>query len=64
MDERSSGNGSITRLAPVPMRYVKLFPDSIDELARLATESSITTHASEHFCSASPPRHPNTFGFR
>jgi ADP-ribosyl-[dinitrogen reductase] hydrolase len=52
MDERSSGNGSIMRLAPVPTRYVKLFPDSIDEPARLATESSLTTHASEHCCSA------------
>jgi len=37
MDERSSGNGSIMRLAPVPMRYVKLFPNSIDELGRVAT---------------------------
>lgn len=50
--EQASGNGSIMRLAPVPMRYVSLFPSSIDELARLATESSITTHASEQCCSA------------
>ena len=50
--ERASGNGSIMRLAPVPMRYVSLFPSSIDELARLATESSLTTHASEQCLSA------------
>jgi ADP-ribosyl-[dinitrogen reductase] hydrolase len=50
--EHSSGNGSIMRLAPVPMRYASLFPGSIDELARLGAESSVTTHASEQCCSA------------
>jgi len=50
--ERSSGNGSIMRLAPVPMRYVQLFPDSIGELARLAAETSLPTHASEQCLSA------------
>lgn len=50
--EHSSGNGSIMRLAPVPIRYLGLFPDSIGELARLADESSLTTHASEQCRSA------------
>lgn len=45
----ASGNGSIMRLAPVPIRYVELFPD---ELARLAAESSLTTHASPQCQSA------------
>lgn len=51
-DEHSSGNGSIMRLAPVPIRYVGLYPDSIEELSRLAAESSLTTHASEQCLSA------------
>ena len=50
--EHSSGNGSIMRLAPVLIRYLGLFPDSIGELARLADESSLTTHASEQCRSA------------
>jgi len=50
--ENSSGNGSIMRLAPVPIKYAKLFPDSIGELARLASELSLTTHASEQCLSA------------
>jgi ADP-ribosyl-[dinitrogen reductase] hydrolase len=50
--ERASGNGSIMRLAPVPMRYSHLYPDKIDELARLAEESSLPTHASEQCLSA------------
>jgi ADP-ribosyl-[dinitrogen reductase] hydrolase len=50
--ERSSGNGSIMRLAPVPIRYVDRFPDAIDELALFAAESSLTTHASEQCLSA------------
>jgi ADP-ribosylglycohydrolase len=45
--ERASGNGSIMRLAPVPIRHAELYPDNIPELARLADESSIPTHASE-----------------
>lgn len=51
-NESSSGNGSIMRLAPVPIRYAGLFPSSLEELARLATESSLTTHASEQCLSA------------
>lgn len=50
--ESSSGNGSIMRLAPVPIRYADLFPQALEELARLATESSLTTHASEQCLSA------------
>lgn len=44
--ERSSGNGSIMRLAPVPIRFVDKYPNRVDELARLANESSLPTHAS------------------
>jgi len=50
--DRASGNGSIMRLAPVPVRYVHLYPDQGDELARLAEESSLPTHASEQCISA------------
>lgn len=45
-DEDASGNGSIMRLAPVPIAYAGLFPDRVADLARLAAESSLTTHAS------------------
>lgn len=45
--EKASGNGSIMRLAPVPIRYGHLYADQLDELSRLAEESSIPTHASE-----------------
>jgi ADP-ribosyl-[dinitrogen reductase] hydrolase len=53
-DTRSnaSGNGSIMRLASVPIRYIELFPDKFDELLRLLVESSLTTHASEQCLSA------------
>ncbi|WP_165074975.1 ADP-ribosylglycohydrolase family protein [Paludisphaera rhizosphaerae] len=44
--ESSAGNGSIMRLAPIPIRYVELYPEKVDELARLAAESSLPTHAS------------------
>ncbi len=50
--ERASGNGSIMRLAPVPIRYAPLYPTEIDELARLAEESSLPTHASDQCVSA------------
>lgn len=42
-DIACSGNGSIMRLAPVPIRY---YEASNEELAQKARESSITTHAS------------------
>ncbi len=51
-DDRSSGNGSIMRLAPVPIHFFDLFPDRIDLLLRMADESSITTHASPQCRSA------------
>lgn len=50
--DRASGNGSIMRLAPVPMRYGHLYAHQLDELSRLAEESSIPTHASEQCVSA------------
>jgi ADP-ribosyl-[dinitrogen reductase] hydrolase len=45
--EAASGNGSIMRLAPVPIRYAALYPDRVEELSRLAEQSSLPTHASE-----------------
>ena len=50
--DRASGNGSIMRLAPVPMRFGHLYSGQLDELSRLAEESSIPTHASEQCVSA------------
>jgi len=44
--DEASGNGSIMRLAPVPIRFAHYYPDRIDELSRLAEESSLPTHAS------------------
>ncbi|MCG6158138.1 ADP-ribosylglycohydrolase family protein [Rubinisphaera margarita] len=48
----ASGNGSIMRLAPVPIRYAELFPATIEELIRLAADSSLPTHASPQCQSA------------
>jgi ADP-ribosyl-[dinitrogen reductase] hydrolase len=50
--ESASGNGSIMRLAPVPIRYAHLYPTEGDELSRLAEESSLPTHASNQCVSA------------
>ncbi len=50
--ERASGNGSIMRLAPVPIQYADLFPDRLAELVRLLVESSLPTHASPQCLSA------------
>lgn len=50
--ERASGNGSIMRLAPVPIRYADLYPNDIEQLSRLADESSLPTHASQQCRSA------------
>ncbi len=52
IDGRSCGNGSIMRLAPVPIHYAGLFPDLIEELVRLAVESSGVTHATRQCLSA------------
>ena len=50
--EGASGNGSIMRLAPIPIRYGHLYPGKLSELARFAEESSLPTHPSEHCVSA------------
>jgi ADP-ribosyl-[dinitrogen reductase] hydrolase len=50
--ESSSGNGSIMRLAPVPIRFADLYQTKLNELSRLAEESSLPTHASEQCLSA------------
>jgi ADP-ribosyl-[dinitrogen reductase] hydrolase len=50
--EEASGNGSIMRLAPVPMRYAHLLPRDIVEFSRLAEQSSLPTHASVQCLSA------------
>jgi len=50
--DRSSGNGSIMRLAPVPIRYHSLLSEDIRQLAELAAESSLVTHASPKCLSA------------
>jgi ADP-ribosylglycohydrolase len=49
---QASGNGSIMRLAPVPIRFAALFPDQLEELIRYFIESSIPTHASPQCLSA------------
>lgn len=51
-DESASGNGSIMRLAPVPIWLVDAYPDRIDQIADLAAESSLPTHASPQCLSA------------
>lgn len=50
--ERASGNGSIMRLAPVPIRFAGDFPDHVEALAQRAAESSVPTHASPQCLSA------------
>jgi ADP-ribosyl-[dinitrogen reductase] hydrolase len=50
--DEASGNGSIMRLAPVPIRFGHLYLDRLDEFSRLAEESSLPTHASEQCLSA------------
>ena len=40
------------RLAPVPIRFADNYPDNLAELARLADESSLPTHASQQCRSA------------
>lgn len=51
-DEQSSGNGSIMRLAPVPIAFADYYPDRLEELARLASDSSLPTHGSDQCISA------------
>jgi ADP-ribosylglycohydrolase len=49
---RASGNGSIMRLAPVPVAYVRFFPGQLDLLVDRLVESSRPTHASPQCLSA------------
>ena len=49
---RASGNGSIMRLAPVPVGCFRLFPDQMDLLVERLVESSRPTHASPQCLSA------------
>jgi ADP-ribosyl-[dinitrogen reductase] hydrolase len=48
----ASGNGSIMRLAPVPIAYASLLPDRLDILVTRAIDSSKPTHASPQCLSA------------
>jgi ADP-ribosyl-[dinitrogen reductase] hydrolase len=48
----ASGNGSIMRLAPVPIAFMHLFPERNEQLLLRLTESSMTTHASPQCMSA------------
>ncbi len=50
--DRASGNGSIMRLAPVPIRFGHLYATQLAELSRLAEESSLPTHASDQCVAA------------
>ena len=50
--EHASGNGSIMRLAPVPIRYAALFPHRLEDLVQKLIESSLPTHASPQCISA------------
>jgi ADP-ribosylglycohydrolase len=49
---RASGNGSIMRLAPVPVAYLDLFPDRLEELVLKLIDASRPTHASPQCLSA------------
>jgi ADP-ribosylglycohydrolase len=48
----ASGNGSIMRLAPVPIAFAHWFPDRLDALVERAVDSSRPTHASPQCLSA------------
>lgn len=50
--ERSSGNGSIMRLAPVAIHFGALLESNVEELAARAAESSLPTHRSPQCLSA------------
>jgi ADP-ribosylglycohydrolase len=50
--EYASGNGSLMRLAPVPLAYARLFPGRLGDLVERAVESSLPTHASPQCQSA------------
>jgi ADP-ribosylglycohydrolase len=48
----ASGNGSIMRLAPVPIMYGDCYLDYLKDLSEYAEQSSLTTHGSEQCQSA------------
>ena len=50
--EFASGNGSIMRLAPVPIAYARWFPDRLADLIDRAVESSLPTHPGPRCLSA------------
>jgi ADP-ribosylglycohydrolase len=50
--ERASGNGSIMRLAPLPIHFASLLPDGLTELVKRCVEFSYPTHASPQCLSA------------
>src|SRR5262249_8903674 len=50
--EFASGNGSLMRLAPVPLAYARLFPDRLGDLITRAPESTRPTHTSPQCVSA------------
>jgi ADP-ribosylglycohydrolase len=52
LSDAASGNGSIMRLAPVPMHFGHLYSTRLEELSKIAEESSLPTHASEQCKSA------------
>jgi ADP-ribosylglycohydrolase len=49
---RASGNGSIMRLAPVPVAHIRLFPDQLELLVERFVDSSRPTHGSPQCLSA------------
>ena len=50
--ERASGNGSIMRMAPVPIHFAGLFPDNLPQLVEHCIASSLPTHSSPQCLSA------------
>ncbi len=50
--DSASGNGSIMRLAPIPMHFGHLYTSDLGKLSQVAEESSIPTHASNQCVSA------------
>jgi ADP-ribosylglycohydrolase len=52
--ERASGNGSIMRLAPVPMRFAGLYPGKVEEIFR-ARLSSATARPGRHLHRGTSP---------
>jgi ADP-ribosylglycohydrolase len=51
-DSKACGNGSIMRLAPVPIAFAFMFPDKLEFLIGRAVSSSRPTHASPQCLSA------------